>query len=171
MSKLSQRERLLLLLAAGFLALMALGWGAQWLAQGSSRRHRELQSARRNVKLLQKLKGDIDSMAAFGGSLPDQTRLVTMATTAIQNQKLNATSVRDHAEKVDRNDQKISVEMSFNGIPLDPVFKLLHELEYGQGGLSVGELTIRRALSGRDVYDVHITVYVIAPGKAPTERE
>lgn len=170
MSKLSQRERLLLLLAAGFILILGLGWSVQWLVQGSSQRHRELQTARRNVKLLQKLKGDIDSMASFGGNLPDQTRLVAMATQAIQNQKLNATSVRDRVEKVDRNDQKISVEMSFNGISLDPLFKMLHELEYGQGGLSVGELTIRRALSGRELYDVHLTVYVIAPGQAPSGR-
>lgn len=164
LQKLSSRERLLILFAGGLLVALALGLLISLIVQKRTELHRQLAQGRRDVKTLIKLKDEIQSMSD-AGQLPDQNQLLIIVTQAMQDRNLTA-NVRDRIEKVGRNDEKVMVEMSFSGIPLQPLFELLYDLEYKQArGISVGELNIRKQYSNRDIYDVRLTIYVLQPVK------
>jgi hypothetical protein len=147
------------------LAVLALGLLGHIILDKRADLRKQLTQARRDVKTMVKLRDEIQSMSATG-TIPDQNQLLTIVTQALQDRNLNASSIRDGIEKVGRNEEKIVVEINFSGIPLEPLFGLLYDLEYKQtNGITVGDLMIRKPMPGREIYDVKLKVYVLQPVK------
>lgn len=164
LDKLSARERLLLLLAGIFLAVLMLGFVGHLILEKRANLRRQLVQARRDVKTLVKLRQDIQSMAATG-NLPDENRLLSIVSQAIQNRNLTASSIRPDEQKVGRNDKKILVKVTFSGVQLQPFLQFLYDMEAEQkNGITIGELRIRKALA-RETYDASVTIYVMQPVK------
>ncbi|GIX43552.1 MAG: hypothetical protein KatS3mg129_3285 [Leptospiraceae bacterium] len=161
-SKLNQRERFLLILAAAFVLILTIILLFQIIAKKRKELRLSIERSRSELQTLIRLKEDISSIPSVR-TLPNRNQLLTLVTQKLQELQVTPNNIRDREERIGKGNSKmIIIDLSFNGVNLQKLFQFIYELEYNQSGVKIKELLIRKPLPGRDIFDVRMSIYVIS---------
>ncbi len=159
LEKLEPRERLFVIIG-GILVIAALVV-ALGMAVRKARTSlaAEVQEARTGVQRLTELQGQIAGMQA-ADPLPVETQFVSNITSQLQQYSLNASTFNTLPGQTQQGQTTYGVTMTLRAVRLEDVIKFLHDVEYAQRlpAPVVENIRITRAVSGRELYDVNMTI-------------
>ncbi|MFN3605369.1 MAG: type II secretion system protein GspM [Leptonema sp. (in: bacteria)] len=160
LGKLNQREKFLLLVSSVFVFLVLVFYTFRFVSKKREEYREEIQKSKKELQTLLRLKDSIANIPKIS-NIPDKNQFLELVSQKLQELALTPNSIRDREEKIGKDDARmIIIELSFNGISLDKLFRFLYEMEYNQRGIKVREILIRKPLPGRDIFDVRLSLYV-----------
>ncbi|MBI3396462.1 MAG: hypothetical protein HY042_11545 [Spirochaetia bacterium] len=167
LDQLNPRERMFVFALIALVALGAIFVMGMKIADMRSQITNDVALAREETVRMARLRDAISAMPS-PQSLPDMNQFISQTQSVMEGLKLNAADIRNRQESTSRKEDLLIVELTFNGVSLKDIVKLMHEVEYaGKVHAKVGSLVFRKPLPNREIYDVKVTLEIIKPKTQP----
>jgi len=163
--QLNERERMLVMATGALLGLLLvffLGFSIYRMRQKIAE---EVVAARNDLTAIINIRSDIRSLPS-GSEIPEMNDFLSRVSTLIKKHNLDARNISEGRES-NRRDQEetLTAELQFSGIPLNNIISFLHDVEYGNQipAGRVKELTFRKPFPNREIYDIRLVLMVKRP--------
>lgn len=162
LEKLNPRERLFLQGLVIFLLILGAGSILRVVVRSRSALHEEAMLSGQRVAQMLRVEKQIVSLPAEK-EIPDMNLLKSRVFALLEKYNLKG-DIKDSVQSLSRSEELMSVNISINGTPLQPVISFLYEIEYGGAiNATIGDFQFTKPLPERDIYDVRISVGVRRP--------
>lgn len=159
LEKLEPRERTVVI-GGAVVALLALAFlGGSWFVRARAQIAQRVQQSRVIAGEMTQLKRQILSMQA-ANPLPEQSSFLQNVNNSLTKFNLNSSSFQETGTQTQNGQTTYGVNIRLAQVRLEDLIKFLHEMEYPRElpAPVVDNIKIQRAPSGREVYEVTMTI-------------
>ncbi len=157
LEKLGARERLYVLGLFSFIILLSISAGLSSFYTYRNNLAEQLKNGYAIINQLRKLKVIISDLAPTQ-DLPAQTQVFSQVNSFLQQYQINPISINEE-KKVDKNDKSYQISIRLQSVPMSNLLSFFYEVEFGgKLPLSITTISIRKAISSQDLYDVNMTI-------------
>lgn len=157
LDKLEPRERLLLFVGAALIAVMGLFVFGRMVAGMRKRVSEDVAARRAAVQQMIRLRDNISGLKA-AREQPNRSQFVADVNNLLSQYGLNASAFNEKQQSAPGRTIYV-ISMTLRAVSLEALLKYLHAVEYGRRvPASVENIRINRAVSGKEVYDVNLTL-------------
>ena len=129
----------------------------------------EVNNKRAQLEEIQRIRRAIRSLPVTRNA-PGKTELMAQASRLCGEFNLKAIDIRGN-EEAGKRETTVLVKLHFRNVPLDKIFRFIHAVEHKKKvNASVGNLSINRTISGKEVFNVKITLYTKKPAEKKKRR-
>ncbi len=122
----------------------------------------DLDMARASVAQIIRLRDNINGMEA-PGTPPNQSQFVANVNNLLSEFDLNASAFNEK-QKTEKGSTTYIITLTLRAVELEAFIKYLHAVEPGRRvAASVVNCRINRAVSGKEVYDINLTLSMSVP--------
>lgn len=164
LDKLEPRERILLIGGAALIAVVLLFVFGRTVSQMRERVSEDVAARRAAVQQMIRLRDNIGSQKAPREPLT-RSQFVANVNNLLSQYGLNASAFNEKEQSAPG--RKIFViSMTLRSVSLEALLKYLHAVEYARRvPASVENIRINRAVSGKEVYDINLTLAHSVPNE------
>jgi type II secretory pathway component PulM len=162
LDKLEPRERLLVFVGAGLIAIVLLVLLGGRVRSMRERVSEEVAARRAAVQQMVRLRNSIAGLKA-PSTPPNRTEFVANVNNLLSQYGLNASAFNEKEQSAPGRTIYV-ISMTLRAVNLEDLIKYLHAVEYSRRVPAVIEnIRINRAVSGKEVYDVNVTLSLSVP--------
>ena len=162
LDKLEPRERLLLAVGAVVVSLALIFFFGRMISRMRERVSEDVASRRAAVQQMIRLRDSIVGTKAPSRP-PNRSQFVADVNNLLSSNGLNASAFNEKEQSAPGRTIYV-ISMTLRAVNLEDLLKYLHAIEYGRRVPAVIEnIRINRAVSGKEVYDVNLTLSLSVP--------
>ncbi|MEQ9362930.1 MAG: type II secretion system protein GspM [Leptospirales bacterium] len=164
LDKLEPRERVLLFAGAAVIAVVLLFVFGRTVSRMRERVSEDVAARRAAVQQMIRLRDNITGLKA-PTTPPNRSQFVANVNNLLSQYGLNASAFNEKEQSAPGRTIYV-ISMTLRSVSLEALLKYLHAVEYGRRvPASVENIRINRAVSGKEVYDINLTLSLSVPNQ------
>ncbi len=164
LDKLEPRERMLLFGGVALVLTVLLFFGGARVREMRQRVSEDVADKREAVQTMQRLSGAISSMKP-PQALPSKSQFFANVTNLLSQYNLKGSGVNQKEQSAPGR-TIYQVSMTMRAVRMEDLLRYLHAIEYERRvPANIDRIRVNRAVSGREVYDVNLTVSISLPAE------
>ncbi|MBU44398.1 MAG: hypothetical protein CMN76_14350 [Spirochaetaceae bacterium] len=170
LEKLNDRERMFVFVGGLVAVAAVLIMGIMTILGHRSALRADVQKARQDLQKIREM-GTLIQRLPSGSQAPTEEQLKNQLRQMIESQGLQRSSMNSNVTQVNKGQEKVQVDISFNSEKLVDIFQFLYQVEVsGAVSARVEDLQITRPYAEKEVYDVRLKIAVQRPSQGGGDR-